>query len=173
MNARTVLLGIFAASWLVPSTATTQDCRCHSAPVPVDLDLSKLKQAELIPVTAIGGGKDADGYVASYGSFRLGAGEFSGLIMARTVAAPQTPFFNPVALRYVAEYEDPGTKIAGSLYFTSFADGQGRYYLFGSQDVPSCAPVAQRYILAFDGKGKVQHLVLASYAKMMVPGKKD
>src|SRR5207249_610419 len=134
-------------------------------PVPARLDVGRLNPPpKKIPKEAVGGGKRAEGYVASYGSFRLGGGKFEGMVVVPG-PKPDSTALHLVPIVYFSDYTDPGTGTRGSLYYTSFNERAKRFYLFGNKNLPCDAPVAQRTLIAFDGNGSVLHQVRASYSK--------
>src|SRR5689334_16837470 len=104
MRARHLLLGAFGVL-LGAAGAFTHD---WNEPAAAPLDVGSLKAAKKMPKSAVGGGKAVEGFVATYGTFRLGGGEFEGTGIFPG-QRPGAAFFKEFDLVYINEYTDPGT----------------------------------------------------------------
>jgi hypothetical protein len=160
MRARHLLLGVIGVV-LGAAGAFSNDFYL-AAPAP--LDIGSLKAATRMAKSAVGGGKDVEGFVTTYGSFRLGDGRFEGSVIT-PARKPGSGVFHQFPLMYINDYTDPGTGTSGSLYYTSLDDDTQRFYLFGKTNIACGDPVEQRALIAYDGKGNVLHQVRASYAR--------
>jgi hypothetical protein len=172
MRVRYLLLGVFGVvvgaagafsdEWYGPPPVLLEVGSLRPAAAP--LDVGSLKAAKKMPKSAVGGSKAVEGFVATYGTFRLGSGKFEGNVIT-PAGKPGVGIFRQFPLVYINEYTDPATGVEGSLYYTSLDDRAQRFYLFGKGSVASDAPLEQRLIIAYDGKGTPLHQARASYAR--------
>jgi hypothetical protein len=143
------ILGINA-----PPTTADKECTLGRtsqgrASLPVEQLAKKAKT-----LGSVGGGKTVEGFVAPFGAFRLGGNRWEAMVML-TGSFPNPAFFQKSPLVSHGDYTDPATGITGTIYHMVTDDGTGRWFLFGSQNLPPVQGLVQRYMIVFDEKGNI------------------
>lgn len=108
-----------------------------------------------VPEWAVGGSKQKQGYVASFGSFSLSRTKSEGMVFLED-KFPDPYFFEHGKLTYVREYTDKKTKVSGSLYKMVASNKEVYYFLFGNKDICLVDDVIRRFLFVYTSDGCVR-----------------
>jgi hypothetical protein len=114
-----------------------------------DENFDKLAETETLPDAVYGPKGYYEGYVASFGTFRLSFTGSRGMFLA-SEGGTACYFFQDTRLIFLRWHRDWCTGITGLLFRAHLADGTKRYFLFGDCDLPNCCGnVTQRYLIVY------------------------
>jgi hypothetical protein len=158
---RAYVLTVAVAAGMVPlfARATTQNSappvEARSAEPPSagpqgpEENFDAKAEVQTLPEQTYGRRGYYEGYVASFGTFRLSFTGSRGMFLASEGSSGRY-FFQDAPLRYLGWHRDWCTGITGHLFRAHLDDGTRRYFLFGDCDLPNCcSSVTQRYMIVY------------------------